>query len=60
MTPNWIKELTYSIFYGKEKTGKSPDEIVEEINGLLRRAALETDNEELQDEIWSKIRDDTV
>lgn len=57
MISKWIKDLTYALFY---QDRGNPDEILEDIDNLLKRAANETDNEQLHDEIMSKIRNDSV
>ncbi len=54
----WIKDLTFAIFQPDKE--KEAQEVVNKIDSLLRRAARETDNEQLHDEIMAEIRDDTV
>lgn len=60
MLSKWIKDLTKAIFYGKDETGESPDSILDNIDKLLKEAALDTDNESLHDRIMAKIKDDAV
>ncbi len=58
MISKWIKDLTLAIFQSDKE--KEAQEVIDRIDSLLKRAARETDNEQLHDEIMAEIRDDTV
>lgn len=57
MTSKWIKDLIIAIFRGKSDEDEGPDEIIERVDKLLKRASLSTDDEKLHDDIRKEISD---